>query len=151
MIINIYGRLVTLWGCGCFNSSYFNGTNGCHTHTTINWLPTLDRSRRPISCLLGTFVLFLMGHIIILSIPLFLARVIWLLIIWTWLSRNIEFWELYLLIIHGLSELRNTGIPLSFTIIAASPLLGMSSWLGNLLTYIHTVGRFKDLVLITFT
>ena len=55
MIIDLYGGLITIWGCGCFNSSYFNGTNcsyliqlstdspqsidqGVPCHTFLKWL-----------------------------------------------------------------------------------------------------------------
>ena len=142
MLINIHGRLIDFWGCGCFNYSYFNGNNCCQFNTTINRLPKIDIPRRTMPCLIGMLGLSLMGRIRMHPIPILLVWVIWLFIVWIRLSRSTEDRQLPLLILYFPLKHRNIGLPPLLTIISTPPNLDCPTDLEELL---HPFILLRDL------
>ena len=151
MVIDFHGGLITLYGCGCFNSYYFNVTNCRQFSTTINRLPTINGSRRPMSRLLGTLIFSLMVQIGMLPIPIFLVRPIRLLIVWIRLSHSIKCWKLPLLIHELLLKHINFRLPLYMSIVASSPWIVLPSRLGIFIPSISVAVLVKYLFLVILT
>ena len=138
-----HSGIITLWGCGRLNSSYFNCTNFSHFITTTNRLPTINGLRRPLSRILGTLGFSSTGQIGILPILIFLFRAIRLFTVWTSSSHIIKYRQLPLLIPELL--LKHSSFWFPFYIVAASPWFGLSSWLGGLPPSIYVVAHLRTL------
>ena len=101
------------------------------------------------SRLLGTFSFSLTGQSGVLTITIFLSQAIRLFIIQNRLIRSIKYRQLLILVPDHL--LKHINFRLPFSIVAASPWIGLFSKLGGLLLSISVSARLKYLVLLIIT
>ena len=98
------------------------------------------------SCLLGMLRFSLKCQSRILPIPIFLFRSIRLLFVWTRLGRIIKIRQMPLLVPDLF--LKHSKFRLPFSIVAPPSWIGLSSWLGGLLSSIYVAEFLKELVLL---